>query len=100
MNVDSMEMGNGGEWLDTHFSFSGEIEVSDFNFRRHVCRPRRAVKVNQEMMIDVEQTFNNTIVTVSQETKTKCFPIIIFAVKELTSTQLSHCHCSTSCLLK
>ena len=36
---------------------------------------------------------NNTIITVFQEVKIKCSSVIIVRIKELTSTQLSHCHC-------
>ena len=55
--------------------------------------PPCLAEVNQEMIIDVKQILNNTIITVFQEAKTKCSPVIIVKTKELTSTQLSHCHC-------
>ena len=77
-------------------SFQGraeEIEISDFNFCHHECHPRRADEVNQVTMKDVQRTLNNIFIPVFQETKTKCFPVIIVQTKELRSTQLSHCHC-------
>ena len=44
----------GGGWLATHFSSSGEIEISDF-IGRHARHPRRAAAdVNQVTMIDVK----------------------------------------------
>ena len=50
------EWRNGGGRLATHFSSKGEIEISDFNFGRHECPPRRATDVNQVTMIGTSTT--------------------------------------------
>ena len=76
-----------------HMAQKLTFQFSDFNFCCHDCHPRRATVVNQVTMIDVNRTLYNISVTVPQETKTKCFPVIIARIKEPTSTQLSHCHC-------